>query len=239
MIIQVSPSQDIVNTALVTFLAGVLSATDVIAGQVNRVPEPVNPDFVVFWPIRRPRLSTNLETALDCRFTGSLTATALTVTAVQHGKIIIGNSLFGVNVAAGSSIQSQSSGTPGGIGTYVIAPSQTLASQTLASGAMQLMQATEAVYQIDVHGPHSADNSQIITTIMRSEFGVKEISASGVTPLFADEPRQVPFLNAEQQYEDRWEVDLHFQINPALLVPQEFADQVKVARVPVDAFYQG
>lgn len=56
---------DLTETAILTrltsFLEAVLPAgVEVVQGQDNRVPEPVGPDFVVFWPINRARLGTNL-----------------------------------------------------------------------------------------------------------------------------------------------------------------------------------
>lgn len=64
----VTPSEDDVFTALRAFLQTVLGDGTlgddgfiVVAGQDNRVPEPKNPNFIVFWPLRMPRLSTNSE----------------------------------------------------------------------------------------------------------------------------------------------------------------------------------
>jgi hypothetical protein len=72
-------------------------------------------------------------------FTGSISGTNLTVTAVTSGAIQTGYKVIGtyttpttppvsVSVASGTTIVSQTSGTPGGVGVYVVSVSQTVGS---------------------------------------------------------------------------------------------------------------
>lgn len=68
--------------------------------------------------------STNAAAA---SFTGSITATTLTVTAVSAGVLAIGQTLFGVGVTDGTKITGLGSGA-GGTGTYTVTPSQTASS---------------------------------------------------------------------------------------------------------------
>lgn len=93
--------------------------------------------------------------------------------------------------------------------------------------------------QVDVHGPASADNAQVIATLFRSDWASDQFASSGfdVTPLFAGEPRQLPFSNAEQQIEERWSIDIVMQANPLTTVPQDFADHLSVGIVSVDVTY--
>jgi hypothetical protein len=65
-------------------------------------------------------------------FTGSISGTTLTVTAITNGTIAAGQSLFGVNVTSETVITALGSGT-GGIGTYTINLSQTVASRQMNS----------------------------------------------------------------------------------------------------------
>ncbi|WP_199085958.1 hypothetical protein [Bosea sp. ASV33] len=66
-------------------------------------------------------------------FTGSISDNILTITAVGSGTAVAGGLLSGTNVATGTRIVSQLSGTAGGIGTYVVSiPSQTVASTTIS-----------------------------------------------------------------------------------------------------------
>jgi len=102
-----------------------------------------------------------------------------------------------------------------------------------------VLQPTEVVFQLDVHGPESADNAQIITTLFRDSYATTAFAASGfdVAPLYADDPRQVPFINAEQQFETRWIVEAFLQANQVVTVPQDSANIVSVTPVSVDATY--
>jgi hypothetical protein len=101
------------------------------------------------------------------------------------------------------------------------------------------MQPARVTVQLDIHGPDSADNAQVITTLLRDEYAVNIFATFGldVTPLYAGDPRQSPFLNGEQQIETRWTVDSVLQCNPIVTVPQDFASTLSVGLVNVDAAY--
>ena len=65
-------------------------------------------------------------------FTGSISGTALTVSAVTSGVFAVGQSVFGVGVLPNTVITSFNTGT-GGTGTYVLNQSQTVTSQLMNS----------------------------------------------------------------------------------------------------------
>lgn len=212
-------------TAIRSFLLSILPAgIEVVKGQDNRVPEPEGGDFVVMTPILRERLETNVDTYSDTAFIGSISGTTLTVMSVSLGAIAVGAQLLGNNLAANTVVTALWTGT-GGIGTYTVSPSQTVGSQVIAAGTQMLLQPTKVTIQLDVHGPNSADNAQIISTTWRDEYAVDQFATSGVdvTPLYASEPQQVPFMNAEQQFENRWTFDVVMQANQVVTVPQQFA----------------
>jgi hypothetical protein len=75
--------------------------------------------------------------------------------------------------------------------------------------------------------------------MLRDDYAMAQFSTSGfdVTPLYADDPKQVPFLNGEQQYETRWIVEAVLQVNPVVSVPQQFMDAASITLVEVDAAY--
>lgn len=101
------------------------------------------------------------------------------------------------------------------------------------------MQPTRLTVQLDVHGPNSADNTQTITTLFRSDVATDQFATSGfdVTPLYAGDPRQMPFTDAEAQNEDRWSFDAVVQVNPIVTTAQDFADQLQAQIISVDAAY--
>ena len=216
----------------------------VVEGQQNRVPEPANPYFVVATPIPTTRLATNQDSQQDVKFTGSLAAGVLTVSSVAFGTIQAGTTLFGVGVNASTVIYRQLTGTAGGSGTYSVAGTQTLTSQTLSAGAMALMQEAESDYQIDFHSPDNSagDFAQIVSTTMRDEYGTTfflnlDAPLDQVSPLLADDPKQVPFINDQDQYELRWMVEARLQVNQTVIVPQKYADAVSVTIKDVSAAF--
>lgn len=237
------PTQSSIQVALRAFLLAILPAgVDVIEGQDNRVAEPQGADFVVMTTILQERLETNVDAYIDCAFTASVAATVMTVTAIQIGSITVGNALLGVGVTPGTTITAQTSGPAGGIGTYTIAPAQTVTSKTLACGIANIVQPTKVTIQLDVHSANvtdAADMAQTIATLFRDSYATDFFADLGpdVTPLFADDPRQMPFLNAESQLETRFIVDVHLQANQAVTPPQAFADELAVQVINVEATY--
>ena len=63
--------------------------------------------------------------------TASISTTNMTVSAVGSGKLLVGQTIAGTGVTAGTTIVSQTSGTTGGTGVYVVSASQTVASRTI------------------------------------------------------------------------------------------------------------
>ena len=113
------------------------------------------------------------------------------------------------------------------------------------AGTQSMMQPVKITIQLDVHGPKSADNSQIITTLWRDDYGTGSFTSicasigSGieVQPLYAEDRKQMPFMDAEQQIEERWIVQVVLQANPVVVVSQQFADVLSVTVISVDEKY--
>lgn len=239
MTTSLSSTESEIFTVLGNFLTTVLpTGTEIVQGQDNRVPEPKSANFVEMTALRRQRIATNVDSTSDAKFIGSIDADVMTITAVDAGAIAIGRNVFGVGVAANTVVTKFGTGT-GGIGDYTVSPAQVVSERVLSAGTDNLLQPTRIVIQIDVHGPQSADNAQIISTLMRDDYAVRFFSRSStaITPLYADDPRQMAFNNAAQQYEDRWIVEAHLQANIVADVPQEFADTATVGVIDVDAVY--
>jgi hypothetical protein len=66
-------------------------------------------------------------------FTGSISTTTLTITAVTNGVLRVGSYISGTGVTAGTQITALGTGT-GGVGTYTVNNSQTVGSETITSG---------------------------------------------------------------------------------------------------------
>ena len=222
------------------FLTSILPAScEAFQGQVNRVSEPPDSDYAVMWAINRTRLATN-ETALaDVAFTGSIAALELTVTQMLEGTISEGLTVSGDGVASGTVIGAQTSGTPGGSGTYDVTPSQTVASTTMQAGLRGSLQRIQVAIQIDVHGPSSAENAQIISTLLRDAVATEFFDASGfdIQSLYVDDPKQIPFANDQQQLEKRWVITAQLQANPIVSMHQQFAGALEAGLVNVEREY--
>ena len=63
---------------------------------------------------------------------GSISGTILTITSASSGALYVGSEISGTNVTAGTTISAFASGT-GGIGTYVVSPSQTAISGAITT----------------------------------------------------------------------------------------------------------
>jgi len=68
--------------------------------------------------------------------TGAINGTVLTVTAINTvqgmtNQVVTGQTVIGANVIPGTIVKNQVSGTPGGVGTYTVSRSQTVAPSTL------------------------------------------------------------------------------------------------------------
>ena len=149
--------EDLYTRLRAFLLAVVLAGTGVYKGQVNRVAEPQEVDFVMMTVLSRVRLRTNVDT---------------------------------YDVEARSKM---------------------------------LEQATQITFQLDIHGPNSTDNAQLISTYFRDQYGC-EAFGKDVQPLYCGDGTQAPFINGEKQYEDRWVMPAVLQANILTSTPQDFAD---------------
>ena len=186
-------------TALRTFLlAYLMGSTEVIKGQVNRVAEPSNVNYVVMTPILRERLETNVSTYLD-------------------------TAPFNIVSAGAGFFLATSSGAP-------------IAVTPQPPGTRAALLATRVTIQLDIHGPLSADNAQIVATLLRDTACCDALDAIGIDaqPLYASDPRQIVFINGEAQSEYRWTIDAAFQLNAFVTIPQEFTNTVRLGLVVAD-----
>jgi hypothetical protein len=231
---------DLTDTAILTAVRNMLlqvvpSGVEVLRAQVNRVAEPNGADFIMMTPLRRERLSTNIDQDQDIIITAGIAGTLMTVTAINVGTLSPGQTLFGPELEPATVILAQIGGMFGGVGAYTVSRTQTVADGTLMyAGLHRMQQGTEITYQLDIHGPASAETAQAVTTVARDSWACSLLAPFGIQPLYANEPRQTPFINAESQYEDRYVVELCVQANPIVGMPQEFADELEIFTVPVE-----
>ncbi|CAB4123429.1 hypothetical protein UFOVP43_10 [uncultured Caudovirales phage] len=88
--------------------------------------------------------SLNSATA-GCIFTGSITTTVLTVTAVTSGTLYVGQTIQGSGVAAKTIITALVTGT-GGTGTYTVSASQTVASEIMYALSFSVLPSSDGAF---------------------------------------------------------------------------------------------
>lgn len=94
---------------------------------------------------------------------------------------------------------------------------------------------TQMSIQLDIHGPFGSDMAQVVATLWRSGYGVETIDGGVFTPLYASDGRQVPFINGENQFENRWIMTVELQVKPTVSTPMEFADTITASVIsPAD-----
>lgn len=94
-------------------------------------------------------------------------------------------------------------------------------------GTLTTTQPMQVTFQLDFHSANPFDASDaavVVSTLFRSDIAVDALAQLGtpISPLYADDPKQIPFLNAEQQYETRWVLDAVLQVNAGVVYGQDF-----------------
>ncbi len=97
------------------------------------------------------------------------------------------------------------------------------------------MQSTELRVQLDIHGSQSSDNAQIIKTLFRSAYACQFFTDTGLplAPLYSGDGSRVPFVNGEDQWEDRWVLIVSLEVKPVVSYAQDFMGALDVNAVEV------
>lgn len=233
MVLSLTEAQTI--RALGNFLTAILPAgTPIFKAQTNRVPEPAGTDFCSMTPIMRERLEWNTDSYGQDIETITFAALAYTpapddvltnAALTASGKVI---SVTGLSV---SLTPGASPSTYFAIGDVISDGIHAVGTVTgIAYGAKSVLTPTKVTVQLDVHGPISADNAALISSLFFDAYATEQFATSGfaVFPLYASEPKQIPFSNAESQIEERWVVDVALQCNPVTTVPVQYGTQIAV-----------
>ncbi len=81
-------------------------------------------------------------------------------------------------------------------------------------------------WQIDFYGNVAEDISAAFIAAFRSAWCPTQFP-EGIAPLYCTDATNAPLVTGEQQYENRFMVTATMQYNPAVTVPQEFADTLQ------------
>ena len=87
--------------------------------------------------------------------------------------------------------------------------------------------------QLDFYGPSSQIWAVETMALFRDEYAT-QIFPSNIQPLYADDPIQIPLIDGEAQYEQRWKLVASLQYNPTLTTSQQSMLDVVVGLAPID-----
>ncbi|OYV46729.1 MAG: hypothetical protein B7X10_04755, partial [Burkholderiales bacterium 21-58-4] len=99
----------------------------------------------------------------------------------------------------------------------------TYADPTPTTGTKDSLQAVRYTVQIDAFGATSSDWATIISTAFRDEYACVALGPN-VQPLFCDDPKMIPLVDGEGQWNERWSITAYMQYNPVVTTPMQFFD---------------
>lgn len=90
--------------------------------------------------------------------------------------------------------------------------------------------------QLDIYGEDAADMAAMLATVLRSDVSFDWLAEQKyvIRPLYAEDPRNMAFINDAMNYEARWMLEVHLQANPTTTLPQQFAESLHVGLIEVD-----
>lgn len=105
--------------------------------------------------------------------------------------------------------------------------------------AKNVERASQITLQVDCYGPGSGDRATAISTLLRDAYACEQFAASGfdIQPLYAGDAKQLPLVDGEQQYEERWSFEAVMQFNPVITLPQDSATSLTPDVVSVERTY--
>lgn len=96
---------------------------------------------------------------------------------------------------------------------------------------------TNYAMQLDFYGPSSQTWAMQTQALFRDEYATA-IFPSNIQPLYADNPVQIPLIDGEDQYEQRWKITASLQYNPILSTSQQSMLNVEIELAPIDQTFK-
>lgn len=92
---------------------------------------------------------------------------------------------------------------------------------------------TDFRIQLDFYGANSQSWAVQTMALLRDDIGVSAFPAT-IKPLYCDGLLQLPLINGESQYEQRWKLLAHLQYNPTITTAQQSATAISIGIKPID-----
>lgn len=94
-------------------------------------------------------------------------------------------------------------------------------------GTLAIGSTHELSVQLDFYGKDSQSQALITAALFRDEYGVSQFP-DGIAPLHTNDPTQIPLITGEEEFLERWKLELKFGFTPTVTVPQDFADKLEI-----------
>lgn len=104
------------------------------------------------------------------------------------------------------------------------------------AGQKDILTPTQYTMQVEFYGADAASWANIVQALFRDEWTTL-VMPPNIQPLYADDPIQIPLVDGEAQYTQRWQLNAVMQFNPVVGVPQQFADQLSIGVKEVDTTF--
>jgi hypothetical protein len=133
-----------VKRKIMTSYTNPFTGQTISPSQVGYEALTISTDTVLAWPINgnTDSVVANIievtATVGAGSYTGSISGSTLTITAVASGTLAVGQFITGTGIAAGTYVTARGTGT-GGTGTYTVSIAQTVSSTAITVSALKLM----------------------------------------------------------------------------------------------------
>ena len=91
--------------------------------------------------------------------------------------------------------------------------------------------------QLDFYGSDAQTWAFETQALFRDQYAT-DIFPTNIQPLYADDPVQIPLIDGEQQYEQRWKITASLQYNPILTTNQQSSWFATVNLAPIDQTFK-
>lgn len=100
-----------------------------------------------------------------------------------------------------------------------------------------IVQPTEFKVQVDCYGERAGDLATILATMFETDNAVAFMAPFNICPLWGEDAVEMPIVNGEEQYENRFVLRLHLQYNPTLAAPMQFMIEAKATIINAELQY--
>jgi len=152
-----------------------------------------------------------------------------------------------VNSASVEVVRGQDNGVPMPKGDFIVmtqrnmkrisTPVEGYTDPITTIGTKDITAPTQLEIALDFYGTGAAEVALMVQALFRNSYGDEGFTNPAIKPLYAEDPVQMPLLDAEKNYTQRWMVLAALQINPVIKPAQDFAGTLTATTISVERTY--